>query len=64
MTTNMKFDFHQQNMDEIEPLEDFKLRLAKQMMLNAFFQNERKQDFDMLRYKIFSNLAQLSPSLY
>ena len=50
MTTNMKYEFRQKQMDEIEPLEDFKLRLAKQMLLNAFFQNEKKQDFDMLRY--------------
>ena len=38
----MKYEFRQKQMDEIEPLEDFKLRLAKQMLLNAFFQNENK----------------------
>ena len=58
VTKNMKYDF-QQPAGEIESLEIFKMRLAKQMLLNAFFQDEKKQEFDMLRYKnisLFPNL--------
>ena len=46
MTKNMKYDF-QQPAGEIESLEIFKMRLAKQMLLNAFFQDEKKQEFDI-----------------
>ena len=34
---------------EIPQLEDFKLRLARQMLRSAFFQDEIKEEFDMLR---------------
>ena len=48
VTKNMKYDFKQPT-GEIESLEDYKIRLAKQMLLNVFFQDEKKQEFDMLR---------------
>ena len=49
VTKNMKYDFQHHDQVEVEDLEDFKLRLVKQMLLNTFFQDEKKQDFDMLR---------------
>jgi hypothetical protein len=44
----MKYDFEQPS-GEVESLEDYKMRLARQMLLNAFFQDEKKQEFNMLR---------------
>ena len=44
----MKFDFEASD-QTVPTLEDFKLMLVKQVLLNSFFQEEKKQDFDMLR---------------
>lgn len=44
----MKFDFDASD-QTIPTLEEFKLMVAKQVLLNSFFQEEKKQDFDMLR---------------
>ena len=43
----MCYDF--QGTGEVPDLEDFKIRLAKQLMRSSFFQDEVKEDFDMLR---------------
>ena len=44
----MKFDFT--GAGEIPQLDEFKLRLVRQMLRGCYFQDERKEEFDMLRY--------------
>jgi hypothetical protein len=43
----MSYDFN--GTGEIPTLQEFKIRLAKQMLRSAFYQDEEKETFDMLR---------------
>ena len=44
----MTYDFEELDAD-IPNLEEYKKRLVKQALLCSFFQEENKQNFDMLR---------------
>ena len=46
----MVYDFDQADTPTVPTLADFKIRLARQMIRSAFFQDVKKEDFDMLRY--------------
>ena len=43
----MSYDFQQGG--DIPTLAEYKLRLVRQMFRSAFFQDEKKEQFDMLR---------------
>ena len=43
----MQYNFQEDG--DLATLEDYKIRLARQMLRSAFFQDEVKEDFDMLR---------------
>ena len=45
----MQYDFRGADECGVQKLEDFKLRLVRQMLRSSFFQDEKKEDFDMLR---------------
>ena len=48
----MIYDFKKDDGDiPVPSLEDYKKRLASQLLRSAFFQDEAKEDFDMLRNK-------------
>ena len=49
VTKNMVYDFDQADTPTVPTLADFKIRLARQMIRSAFFQDVKKEDFDMLR---------------
>lgn len=50
----MNYNF--QEVGEIPQLEDYKVRLAKQMLRSCFFQDEIKEEFDMLRQEYLKPL--------
>ena len=53
ITKNLIYDFERGSEEiEVPELQEFKTRLAKQMLRSSFFQHEKKEDFDMLRIPV------------
>ena len=50
ITDNLVYDF--ESTKDIPSLEDFKIRMLKQMLRSSFFQNERKEIINMLKLPI------------
>ena len=50
ITDNLIYDF--ESTEDIPSLEDFKIRMLKQMLRSSFFQNERKEIINMLKLPI------------